>query len=362
MKEISYFVALLSHSSQKGGINSVDANVVLLACGLGLSFFMAWNLGANDAATPTDCAVGSGVISIKKAVILFAFFSALGALAQGFMNIKTIGTGIVPDIDVLGALTITLSACLWVTFCTWKGLEISNTYSVIGSIIGYGLIAYGPLESTIDMFVKLIVSWIVSPICAMLLSLALYLLLKRGFRNLVNDQRFVKVLSFLLIASLCFSAYSFGANDVGNAAGVYLTVAQKLGDIPDFTAMFILAAFGSVGIALGGLTWGYRVIETIAYKIIRLDIFSGFAAELANALVVYLFVTLPYIYLGFGLPISTSIASVGAIIGVGLGKDRRAVNKSIIARLVLTWGLTVPSTAIMSMLLYKIASLVVSMV
>ena len=335
----------------------MDMNTVLLACGLGLSFFMAWNLGANDAATPTDCAVGSGVISTRKAVILFAFFSALGALGQGFMNIKTIGTGIVPNIDILGALTITLSACLWVTFCTWKGLEISNTYSVIGSVIGYGLIVHGPVESMIDMLVKLVISWIVSPICAMFLSLAFYLLLNRVFGNFLNDERFVKVLSFLLIGALCFSAYSFGANDVGNAAGVYVTVAQELGNIPSFTAMILLAAFGSVGIALGGLTWGYRVIETVAYKIIRLDVFSGFAAELANALVVYLFVTLPYIYFGFGLPISTSIASVGAIIGVGLGKDRRAVNKSIIARLVLTWGLTVPSTAVMSMILYKMASL-----
>ena len=87
---------------------------------------------------------------------------------------------------------------------------------------------------------------------------------------------------------------------------------------------------------------------------------SGFVAELANALVVYLFVTLPYIFFDFGLPISTSIASVGAIIGVGLGKDPKAVNKSIIARLVLTWGLTVPSTAVMSMILYKVASLAIT--
>jgi PiT family inorganic phosphate transporter len=124
--------------------------------------------------------------------------------------------------------------------------------------------------------------------------------------------------------------------------------------------MFVLAAFGSVGIALGGLTWGYRVIETIAYKIVRLDIVSGLAAELANALVVYLFVTLPYIFLGFGLPISTSIASVGAIIGAGFAKDREAVNKSTIVHLLLTWALTMPCTAATSMILYKIASLVIS--
>jgi len=339
----------------------VDTSIVLLALGLGLSFYMAWNLGANDAATPTDCAVGAGVISVRKAVILFALFSAFGALAQGFMNIKTIGMDIVPDIDILGALTITLSACIWVTLCTWKGLGISNTYSVIGSVIGYGLVVHGPLRSTIDMLLRLLISWIVSPVCAMLIAAAVYLIVNRVFRNHFDDEHFVRTISAFLIGALCFSAYSFGANDVGNAAGVYITVAEKVGNMPSFTAMFVLAAFGSVGIALGGLTWGYRVIETIAYKIIRLDVVSGFAAELANGLVVYLFVTLPYIFLGSGLPISTSIASVGAIIGVGLAKDRKAVNKETIARLLLTWGLTMPCTAATSMILYKLASLAISL-
>ena len=335
----------------------MDSTFVLLACGLGLSFFMAWNLGANDAATPTDCAVGSGVISIKKAVILFALFSTIGALTQGFMTIKTIGTGIVPEIDVVGALTITLAACLWVTFCTWKGLEISNTYSVVGSVIGYGL-ALPRVNVDPSIFTKLLISWVSSPLLALALSFSVYHLLRRVFRNSLDDSRFISFVSFFLIVALCFSAYTFGANDVGNATGVYLTVAQQVGNIPGFTAMFILAAFGSAGIALGGLTWGRRVIETVAYKIIRLDALSGFAAELANGLVVYLFLTLPYMFFGYGLPISTSIAGVGAVIGVGIAKDRRAVNKSTIGRLLVTWALTIPCTAVLSIVLYKTVSLI----
>jgi PiT family inorganic phosphate transporter len=338
----------------------MDSTFVLLAFGLALSFFMAWNLGANDAATPTDCAVGAGVISIKKAVVLFALFSTIGALSQGFMTIKTIGTGIVPNIDVIGALTITLATCIWVTFCTWKGLEISNTYSVVGSVIGYGIAVFGSVESRI--FAELLISWVSSPILAMALSFTIYHLLLKAFRNSLDDNRFIKLLSFLLIVALCFSAYTFGANDVGNASGVYLTVAQEVGNIPSFTAMFILAAFGSVGIALGGLTWGHKVIETVSFKIIRLDVLSGFAAELANGLIVYLFVTLPYLVLGFGLPVSTSIAGVGAIIGVGIAKDFRAINKSTVGRLLVTWALTVPATAALSIVLYKSVSLIITAV
>jgi len=132
-----------------------------------------------------------------------------------------------------------------------------------------------------------------------------------------------------------------------------------VGNIPGEMAIIVLSALGAVGIAIGGLTWGYKVIETVAYRIIRLDVVSGFAAELANALVVYLFVTLPYIFFGFGLPISTSIASVGAIIGAGLGKDPKAINKSTIARLVLTWGITVPATAVISIIIHQIATMII---
>ncbi len=93
-----------------------------------------------------------------------------------------------------------------------------------------------------------------------------------------------------------------------------MAVTQDVVGLPDFTAMVLLAAFGAVGIAVGGLTWGYKVIETVAFKIVRIDALSGLAAEITNALVVYLFMMIPYNYLGYGLPVSTSIIGVGAII------------------------------------------------
>jgi PiT family inorganic phosphate transporter len=133
--------------------------------------------------------------------------------------------------------------------------------------------------------------------------------------NFLNNARVQRIISLSLIISLCFSAYDFGANDVGSATGVYVAVTQDVVGLPDFTAMVLLAAFGAVGIAVGGLTWGYKVIETVAFKIVRIDALSSLAAEITNALVVYLFMTIPYNYLGYGLPVSTSIIGVGAIIG-----------------------------------------------
>ncbi len=315
---------------------------------------MAWNLGANDAASPCSIPVGTGVISVKRATLLFSVFAAIGAISQGHMNITTISQGIVPRIDPLGAITISLAACVWSGVCTWRGLEISNTYTVVGSVIGYALVVYGSFQSTV--LINVLESWVVSPVCAITLSYALNKLLYKLCGTLLNDIRVLRAISLSLLASLCFSAYCFGANDVGSATGVYVAVTQDVAGLPDYTAMLILAAFGAVGIAVGGLTWGHRVIETVAFKIVRIDTLSGLAAEIANALVVFLFVTIPHLYLGYGLPVSTSIVGVGAIVGATLARGEGMIDKRTIGRLAVTWIFTIPITAFISAVLYSILS------
>ncbi len=332
----------------------MDASFLLLLVGLALSFFMAWNLGANDAATPCDTAVGAQVISPRRATLLFAVFAAVGAISQGYMNITTISRGIVPRIDPIGAITISSAACLWSAFCTWRGLEISNTYTVVGSVIGYAVVVYQSFEMSV--LIRILASWVISPLSSIALAYALHKAMTRGLRRFADDARFTRGISIALIASLCFSAYSFGVNDVGNATGVYVAVTQDVAGLPDDITMLLLAAFGALGIAVGGLTWGLRVIETVAFKIVRIDALSGLAAEITNALLVYLFVAIPYAFLGYGLPVSTSIIGVGAIIGTAFARGRGLIDKTTIGRLVVTWVLTLPVTTLLSAGLYVAAS------
>lgn len=332
---------------------------ILLIAGFILSFLMAITLGGNDAAEPTDSAVGAGVITIKKAVLLFAIFAAIGAMTQGFMVMKTIGKGIVPEISIAGAFAAVTASVLWVNFIASKmGIDVSVTHSITGAVFGYGLVAYGWDMVNRSVIYLVILSWISSPFASLILAFSIYklifFLIKRFKINIYSDK-FEKLLSYFLIGSLAFSAYAFGTNDIANATGVYVTIAEKLGNLPDYNAMLILAAFGSIGIAIGGLLIGPRVITTMAYKITRLDIISGFAAEISNALVVYLFSTIPYLYIGFGLPISTSLASAGSLIGVGLsagGKEN--VDKETIFKLASFWVLTVPATMLLSAGIYLV--------
>ncbi len=317
---------------------------LLVALGLLAAFYMAWNLGANDAANPTDTAVGAGALSLRKALILFSAFAVLGALLQGYRVIKTIGKGVVKDLDPAMALSASLAAGLWVSLATRKGLPVSTTHSTVGAVLGVGL-ARGLLggEARIDWQVvaKVVASWVTSPLGAIVLAAGLYYAFLGLYRFLMGRGLGVdRIFQAILVFNLAFSAFAFGANDVGNATGVYVGVVSGVLGVPDERTLQLLALLGGVGIMAGALTWGYRVIMTVGFKITKLDYVSGAAAELANASVVYL-------YTLWGMPVSTTHASVSSVIGVGIAKGRglSGIDKWTVAVIIAGWIATVPVAA-----------------
>jgi len=326
---------------------------IALIVGFALSFLMAVALGGNDAATPTETAVGARVLSIRQAVALFAVFSALGAVTQGFMVMKTIGTGIVPSINLLGAIIAVLSTFIWIMFCNFYGLEISVTHSIVGSILGYGIAAYGVNGIQWGMVQNVAISWLVSPFLA---ALAAFLLFKLMAIAVAKYDGIKRGLPSVLKLALCYSAYAFGTNDIANATGVYVTVAMvALGRPPESSVMLLLAVIGSVGIAVGGFLLGPKVIETVAFRITRLNPVSGTAAEVSNALVVHLFTIVPYALLGYGMPISTSLASVGALVGVGFAcYGSSGINRRTVTVLFSSWVATILITAVLTYVAYSI--------
>ncbi|MCD6502970.1 MAG: inorganic phosphate transporter [Euryarchaeota archaeon] len=338
-------------------------DIIILILATIAMLYIAWNLGANDAANPTSTAVGSNAISLKYAVVLFAAFATLGALVQGYMVMRTIGKGVVNPIDPIGALVAAFSAGIVITLITWKGMPISTTHSIVGAVLGIGLgymIFNGENRINTSVIYKVIASWIISPLIAMTLAIALYVLFSKLERVLIVKGYDVdKFFRCLLIANLAFSAYSYGTNDIANATGVFITTTSSILGTPDRTTMYILALIGSIGIALGAFTWGYRVIETIGYKITRLDYVTGAAAVLSSALTVWLFSTLPKIFYGYGMPISTTHASVSSVMGVGIAKSRglKGLNLRIVGWILISWLLTVPAAALMSLGFYSLVKL-----
>ena len=321
----------------------MDLNLILLIVGLILAFIMAMNLGGNDAANPTSVVVGAGVMSIKKALVYFSIFTLAGALLQGFMVMKTIGKDIVPMIDIAGAFSIILAANIWIFFATIKGMAISTTHSIICAVIGYGLMKFGISGFNINVLGIIAISWITSPLCSLIVAFVFYrIIFNYAQKHQNRTERTNRLFKILIIVSLCFSAYSFGANDVANATGVYLTITTNVGQITDTISMVLLTLFGVLGIIVGGMIFSPKVINTLAFRVTRLDLPTGLAAGISNAIVVYLFTTIPYMLWGFGLPISTSYAAVGSILGASLARSRKSISKGISFSLFSYWIITVP--------------------
>ncbi len=332
--------------------------ILYTSLGLILAFYIAWNLGANDAANPTDTAVGAGAVSLRNAILLFSAFALLGALLQGYMVIKTIGKGVVRDVPPLGALVASLAAGLWITLATNKGMPVSTTHSTVGAVLGIGLASEllgRQAKINLAVVYKVVLSWVVSPALAILLAAMFYWILSRLAAWMTSTGRNVdRFFKYFLIFNLAFSAYAFGTNDVGNATGVYVSAVSSVTGMPDKATMFYLALLGAIGIMLGAFTWGKKVISTVGFKITRLDYVSGAAAELSNALVVWLFSTIPKMLYGYGMPISTTHASVSSIIGVGLAKTRsmRGVDWRTVGLIAASWVLTLPVAMGISASLY----------
>jgi PiT family inorganic phosphate transporter len=178
----------------------------------------------------------------------------------------------------------------------------------------------------------------------MVLAFLVYLVLGKVMRRMGVFQG-SRVLSLLVIGAACYVSFSLGANDVGNAIG------PLLNRFPDHG--IYLALLGGLSMAIGALTFGHRVTDTVGKSITPLDLGGAFAAQASAAVGVHLFSML-------GIPVSTSQAVVGAVIGVGLTKGARAVSGKKIVEIVTGWVLAPACAALFSYLIYRSFSAIIS--
>lgn len=312
------------------------AMTILSAIGVG------WSIGANDAANSLGTAVGSRVITMRAAIVQIMIFGLLGALLQGGEVTAKIGKGIVSIQELPGsmpshvALVSTLSACVWVALATFFKMPISTSHSVVGAVAGAGLAIHAPIKWSVltDIFL----CWIFTPLGAALLGYVTYRLLRPIFTRIIPSRISIPLVRVLVVVSGWYVAFTWGANDVANAVGVISGAG--------FMTPFQCVALGGLAIALGIVTWGHRVIETVGSSITNLVPLMAFSAQLASGINVHL-------YTLAGIPVSTSHSIVGAIFGVGLVQGMRMMNVRIMREIATCWLATPFISGIVSFLLLK---------
>ncbi|MFQ6050181.1 MAG: inorganic phosphate transporter [Candidatus Hydrothermarchaeota archaeon] len=328
---------------------------LFLLLSLAIAFYMAWNIGANDLANAMGTSVGSKALTVRRAVLVAAIFNFSGATLAGKHVTETIRKGVVnpshindPSMLAIGAFAALIAASLWITFATWKGLPVSTTHSIVGAVIGYGIVVGGLGCVSWKKVVHIVGSWIFSPLAGAVLAFITFFLIRKFILDKANDRmKIERTFAFLQVMTASYVAFAHGSNDVANAIGPMNTIlnyaqpgtnlemAAKL-PVPKWLLMF-----GGFGIMVGMASWGYRVIRTVGEKVTELSPTRGFSAEFATATIVLL-------HSFSSLPISTTHTLVGSVLGVGLAGGIRALDFRVVLNIVASWIITIPVTAFLS--------------
>ncbi|WP_148688743.1 inorganic phosphate transporter [Methanopyrus sp. SNP6] len=301
------------------------------------SLYMGWTIGADDAGAAMGSAVGAGIRTMRQAVTLIAVFTTMGAVLEGHKVVKTLGKGVVQaHLDPIAAGATVLVAAAWCHLAVMLGVPISTTQATVGSIAGVGCALGLPVNWS--KFGQIAAGWVLSPILAMIpayfVSRRLRAVLERGKWPLAKIEWKI---GWLLTISGCYVAYTIGANNAANA--VAPIVVAGLLDVRS------AAIVGGIMIAVGALTAGSKVIETVGRRITRLDPVTAFSAELSAAIVTHGASEL-------GIPISINETTAGAVIGVGL--SRGELNTHTLKKIFTTWIASPVGSFVMSYALMRL--------
>src|SRR3990167_4525532 len=198
---------------------------IILAAVFG--FFMAWGVGANDVANAMGTSVGSKAMTLFQAIIIAAIFEALGSLLAGGQVTETIRGKIIdaslfsqhPDLLVYGMLASLLAAGTWLIIASSFGWPVSTTHSIVGAVIGFGLIVLGIKAVYWQQVLNIVLSWIVTPIIAGVFSYLLFrsvqwLIFNSDF-PVRNAKRYVPCYIFLVVLVITLVTFLNGLQHIG---------------------------------------------------------------------------------------------------------------------------------------------------
>ena len=354
---------------------------MLLFAGL----FMGWSLGTNDAANAFGTAVATRVVKYKTSIIIIAVMVILGSILQGaddidklssistnnevsadVNDIENIGVEFEKDADgnyvldddgnyviksqenvdkaalktlrlksAIKAAIIFVCAALTVFVMSYLKFPVSANQAVTGAIIGWGLYHADysnpeVLSTNLGEIGKFASTWLLNPLGAALISFVIVFFFKRFFEAKVESLKsYDKIIKIGYIVAGAYSAYTIGINSSASVTAFYYDSFGVGANI--MTSARLTAILGGVAIAVGVLTYSKKVMMTVGSSIANISQIDGFLVILASALAITVMKIL------LGIPVSTSQAVVGAVIGAGLVKGPKNVDFKVLGKIAIAW-------------------------
>ena len=320
--------------------------------------FLGWSLGANDASNVFGTAVGSKMINFRTAAIYCSIFLILGAVISGQGATHTLGKlGSVNAIA--GAFIVALSAGMSVYLMTKARYPVSTSQAIVGAIVGWNFFSGSPTDY--NSLTKIVTTWAVCPLLSAVIAIVIYKLVVY-FISTIKLHMFTQdiFIRYGLLMVGAFGSYSLGANNIANVMGVFVPL-SPFSDISFFGWFNLSSAqqlffIGAVAIAVGVFTYSKRVMTTVGEGIFKLSPVAAFVVVFAHSVVLFLFASqrLQHLLIQLGLPpiplvpVSSSQAIVGAVIGVGLLKGGRGIRWRTLGGITSSWVVAPVIAAIIS--------------
>ena len=405
----------------------VETSIIVISVLAGA--YMAWNIGANDVANSMASAVGARAITLRQALFVATILTFLGATLVGSHVAQTIRKGIIdsqvigdPKVILLGLLSALLSASLWVCLATYKNLPVSTTHSIVGAMIGFGLVSGGADAVNWSQVIYIVISWLLSPVLSAACSFLIFRFIDRTVLSKMDTVHgALKTTPMLISATICIMTLSlfldtplsrklgfgtaqsflaslvvgvssyfvcvfwlrrlFARYEIGVAEDIfrylqvmtscYVAFGNGANDVANamgpLAGIYFIYSTGSVAASSPVPVWmlafgGFMIcvgICTWGYRVI--ETVGSKITELTSIrgfVVEFSAATLILVASMLGLPVSTTHAAIGAYIGVGLARGLQALDVGVVWKIMLYWVITVPVAAVTCAIIYYILSVI----
>ncbi|HLG36596.1 MAG TPA: inorganic phosphate transporter, partial [Nitrososphaera sp.] len=322
-------------------VENVAEEILIVVYGaIAAALFFDFVNGFHDAANSIATVVGTRVLRPLYAVILAAAANFSGPFVFGTAVAATVGKGIIqPEFSTVYVILAGLiGAIVWDLITWWFGLPSSSSHALIGGLVGSAMMVAGIEAVVFEGIQKVLVFMVVSPTVGFAIAagfaLAILFFLRSSTSAKVN-----RIFGRLQIVSSSFFSLTHGANDGQKTMGVItaLLIAGGLLESTDFIVPLWVIFSAATAIALGTFFGGWRIVKTMAFRLTNLKPYQGFCAETGGGAILTSMAWL-------GIPVSTTHAISGAIMGAGSMKRLSAVRWGLGRRIVYAWIITIPAS------------------
>lgn len=315
--------------------------------------FLGWSLGANDASNIFGTAVGSKMVKFRTAAIISSIFVVIGAVYAGSGTSDTLGA--LGSINAIaGSFMTALAAAITVYWMAIIGLPVSTSQAIVGAIVAWNIYSHKPTD--ISVLTKIVSTWVVCPVLSGIFAIVIYYIVKYIVKysriHLISLDNYTRI---GLIITGAFGAYALGANNIANVMGAFIN-ANPFHEINILNLALnktqVLFLVGGIAISVGIFTYSQKVIATVGNNLMNMSPQIAWITVFSHSLVLFVFSSkglnnflishdLPSIPL---VPISSTQALIGAIIGIGLVKGGKDVKWDIVGKIAIGW-ITTPIIA-----------------